>query len=330
MRGGEFNQGCDLPARDDVAPMGDRRNHIGNALIGVGGACWIGALIADGSKAMVWLGLPSALLYVAGAACIAGAVLALRSSDGGAQDPGMAPELEAESRQRGTDRAVVTTEHRDELREMLEAAQRAVENGVARGDGDHLTHEMFEAHFGDLESSLREWDETIGADASAFGTLKEAIAQKLRERGADNGPYVPAQIAEGLAVITARRALADRLGDPLPPAFSESGSVWRAFGSDHVMAGVVDFNPYSVNATGNVLVFERNDYPAGEFIPRVQQLLVPLYGVLTDAQAWDEARAVPLAKAALSIFPKDALVDDLRKAQLKPSISTVPGCHGCD
>jgi hypothetical protein len=56
--------------------MGEHRNDIGAALIGVGGACWVGAIVADGSNAMGWLSVPSIVLFIAGAACLLAAVWA--------------------------------------------------------------------------------------------------------------------------------------------------------------------------------------------------------------------------------------------------------------
>ncbi len=226
--------------------------------------------------------------------------------------------------------AVATLEHRDALRQMLQAAQTAVEGGQPVGDGDHLEREMFAAHFADLDTQLRSWDATVRRDGSAFGQLREAIVGKLRDRQVNHAPYALDGTADGIATIVARRALAGTLGDPLPPAFAEGASVWRAFANDHVMYGMVDFNPYSVNTEQRTLLFEREDYPPGPFPERVAELLGPLYEVLTEAQTWEQAREIPAAREALQAFPRDALVDDLRKAQLRPNLPTAPGCHGCD
>ena len=63
------------PSRDDV-DVGERRNHLGGALLGIAGLCWVSTVIADGTGTLGWFSLPSVLLFVAGVLCLGGALWA--------------------------------------------------------------------------------------------------------------------------------------------------------------------------------------------------------------------------------------------------------------
>jgi hypothetical protein len=94
--------------------VSERRNHLGGSLVGLAGACWVGALVADGSKAMEWLSAPSLVLFVAGALSAVAAVFAFRGRPAArrrtispAASPGdlvlaLAPELEEAADRVGT------------------------------------------------------------------------------------------------------------------------------------------------------------------------------------------------------------------------------------
>lgn len=56
--------------------MGERRNHVGGALLGVAGLCWVSTVIADGANALGWGSLASILLLAAGGMCLIGALWA--------------------------------------------------------------------------------------------------------------------------------------------------------------------------------------------------------------------------------------------------------------
>ena len=117
--------------------------------------------------------------------------------------------------------------------------------------------DMFKAHFPELDERLTQWDQAVTRNTSAPWNLEAAIEAKLTERGLDQVPYQAANIVEGLAVVTAERSLAGTLAEPLPPAVGDPAALWRGWASDHWMAGMVDFNPRSTTAQGNVLLMER-------------------------------------------------------------------------
>ncbi len=54
--------------------MGERRNHVGGALLGLAGLCWVSTVIADGTNTLGWDSLPSVLLLVAGGLCLLGSL----------------------------------------------------------------------------------------------------------------------------------------------------------------------------------------------------------------------------------------------------------------
>ncbi len=227
-------------------------------------------------------------------------------------------------------RRLVTDDHRDALRAMLDAARASVESHTARPGGEPLDHEMFEAHYRELDAWLTDWDDVVERNSSAPLALRRAIAARLSARQLDHAPYIPDAIVEGFALITERRSLEGRLIEPLFPAIGDR-SVFRGFASEEHGAGMVDFNPmgyYPVR--GSVLVMERDAYPTRRFSEVVVDLLRPLHEVLTEAQDWDVANEIRLAREALHVFPVDALVEDIKRARLRPSITVVPGCPGCD
>jgi hypothetical protein len=223
----------------------------------------------------------------------------------------------------------VSDEHRDVLRSMLTQAQNAIEANVPRGDRDPLEREMFSLHFPDLESRLAAQDGLRLRSLAAPESLRARFTRELGERELAESPYLPDRIAKGFTSITAGRALRAELVQPIPPALGSPNAIWRSWASDHVMAGMVDFNPYGLGGEGNVLAMEGESFPVGAREPRMLELLDPLRQLLIDAQEWEEAYRVPATRNALRDGEDPALLDDLRRALLRPTIPTVERCPGC-
>lgn len=142
-------------------------------------------------------------------------------------------------------RRLVTDDHRDALRAMLDAARASVESHTARPGGEPLDHEMFEAHYRELDAWLTDWDDVVERNSSAPLALRRAIAARLSARQLDHAPYIPDAIVEGFALITERRSLEGRLIEPLFPAIGDR-SVFRGFASEEHGAGMVDFIRWAI------------------------------------------------------------------------------------
>jgi hypothetical protein len=222
-----------------------------------------------------------------------------------------------------------TDEHRAALRMLLERARNAVESDVARGEGDALDQEMFARHFPELHSRLASRDGLHQRQQSAPVALQERFAHELDERGLKKGPYIPEGILKGLTAITRGRALRAELDRPIPAALGTPDAIWRAWGSDHTMAGMVDFNPYGIGGQGNVIAVEDESFPDG-YESYAQEMVEPLRQLLVDAQDWDEAREIAAARDAFQDGQDAALVGDIKRELTRPAFPTVEGCPGCE
>jgi hypothetical protein len=224
------------------------------------------------------------------------------------------------------DQRLVTEEHRDGLRAALNRAQWAVERRSARDEEEPLVHEMFALHFPELERRLTDWDETAHRNVCAPVALKKALGDWLSKRALDQPPYTPVVIADAIGAIIGQRALAGKLGDPVPPAVGDA-AVWRAW--DNGRVGMADFNPATTAQNAVAIHMEGAEYPAEGFTARVEGLLAPLHELLAEAQDWAEAAEIRPAADALAAFPAGELIEDLKRAQVRPRMSIVDGCPGC-
>ena len=232
-----------------------------------------------------------------------------------------------------TDTEFVTDKHASELDAMLLAALTAVESGNARSEDDPLVREMFALHFAELDETLRQWDQTNLRWMGVSGYLERRFFLALREQGLDENLYAVWVVAREFAEITGRRSLTGTLETPLPAAFGTPESIWRAWPTAHPMGGTITFRNEGRGQGPAIHVpFEdlSDDEFAAEFEARLPDLVAPIYGLLQEAQHWDDAREPRLAREALRSFPQDDLCLAIKKMRLKPRFPVVAGCPGCE
>ncbi len=225
----------------------------------------------------------------------------------------------------------VPPDHEERLRDLLQTALGAIENGQPRAlDGQPLLREMFKRHFPALEAELEPWDITALRWLSAPVNLRMRFDQELAERKLDAEPYLVAAIAGGLTQMTQDRALREELGKPLPPCIGTGDSIWEGYGGARSGLGIVTFNNRLVgpNVTTCLSLEPEDSQAACE--ARIDELLAPLYALFQEAQGWDETREVFDAKEEVRAFPLDALREGIKRAQIKSRFPMVAGCPGCE
>ncbi len=221
--------------------------------------------------------------------------------------------------------------HEGELRAMLQAVRAALDGQNRRPDLEPLDREMFVAHFADLDDRLARWDAAVARNIVAPGALAKRFVLGLQEQGLDELPYIVEPLAKGLAMITEDRSLRGGLDDDdLPPAYGTLDSIWRGWWGDDpggAMFGQVGFRPTGTGTYPTALYIE--GVSESELPVSAAALLNPVYELLGKAQKWDEAHEILSAREALRAFPRESLLEVVKRMQLKPKIVVALRCPGC-
>jgi hypothetical protein len=119
------------------------------------------------------------------------------------------------------------------------------------------------------------------------------------------------------------------LTDELPPALEGQNPLWGTTWTDNpVRYGLVEFNQRATEAVG-VSILDINDVSESDFNAQVEQSLASVRTLLIDAQAWPEAQEILSARDAVLAFPREELLEAVKRAQLNPKIVVALGCPGC-
>jgi hypothetical protein len=225
----------------------------------------------------------------------------------------------------------VLPDHEERLRDLLQTALGAIENGQPRSlDGQPLLREMFERHFPALEAELGPWDITALRWLSAPVKLRMRFDRELAEGKLDTEPYVVAAIAGGLTQMTKDRSLREELEQPLPPRIGTGDSIWEGYGGTRSDLGIVTFNNRLVGPNVTTCLSLDPEDSQAAYEARIDELLAPLYALLQEAQGWDEAREVFDARQEFRAFSADGLREAIKRAQIKSRFPMVASCPGCE
>jgi hypothetical protein len=228
----------------------------------------------------------------------------------------------------------VETKHEDTLRAMLGGDRTALEHEHHRPDREPLDREMFAAHFGDLDARLAEWDGVVARNSLAPVKLRERFLDELSQLELEL-PYELGALAIGLVSITSKRALSETLSNEIPPALDAPDQLWgAAWTDDPVRYGQVEFNQRATGVSGRVvelsIIDMTSDLSGDDFHAQVARSLTLVRTLLIDAQAWPEAHEILSARESFLAFPRTELLEDAKRAQLKPKIVVAVGCPGCE
>src|ERR1700683_4799988 len=108
----------------------------------------------------------------------------------------------------------VEAKHEDALRGMLGGDRAALEDEHHRPEREPLDHEMFAAHFGDLDVRLAQWNGAVARNSLAPVKLRDRFLDELLQLELEL-PYELGMLATGLTAITSRRALSKTLADEI-------------------------------------------------------------------------------------------------------------------
>lgn len=222
----------------------------------------------------------------------------------------------------------VEPDHEEALRGMLRGDRVALEHESHRPVHEPLDREMFAAHFADLDVKLAEWNEVVVRNLVAPAAIRDRFLQELLLLELELS-YDLGALALGLASITERRALSGTLADEIPPALDGPDQLWvKAWTDNPVRYGLVE------GAGGKVLEITLpdimlNHLSEDDFNAQVERSLASVRTLLIDAQAWPEAHEILSAREPFLAFPREELLEAVKRALLKPKIVVALGCPGC-
>lgn len=243
--------------------MGERRNHVGAALLGVAGLCWVSTVIADGTHGLAWGSSASVLLFAAGLLCVIGSLWAfgpfpvrrrhhaeqqprlrvlvpkgriplatpppMQVSDAEAariaasRDPRFAEYRKMPEAKR---KQPVSDAHRDLLKEVarkLRSYVDASQHAYYGAQGDERKAQAFEEHFPDVAGRVTAWNEQVAVLEAERRELQEWVEGRLRAFAYDQPPF-----AWGYVGLIAELAAVD--GAELPFHVPQIQPLWLQLG----------------------------------------------------------------------------------------------------
>ena len=228
-----------------------------------------------------------------------------------------------------TNEAVATPGHERVLRDLLQDALNAIDGEQSRSLADPLLREMFEAHFADLDGCLRAWDKATVRMRAAPMKLRMRFDSELADRKLNQEPYIEQNIAAGFTEITGQRSVRGELEKPLPPCVGTPDSMWLGFSSTRSELGIVDFNERALGIRATCL-----SLPAMEsddaYRARIKEVLAPIYELLEEAQAWEQAGDVRSAIDAFQALPRQELRQAVRRTLISRDSRSPEGVPDVD
>jgi hypothetical protein len=191
---------------------------------------------------------------------------------------------------------------------------------------DPRSKSMLSSHFPSVAGSLAKWDELVSKAKAAPQTLRTELETRLDEAPGDH-PFDLEVLAKGLSDVTERRALDERLGDPLPPMLDGERPLFRVWPDKLRHTGLIAFDEPTTGTDGVVVKFEPGAFPSGGLGERAEILLGPVYSLLQDAQEWPDARNVRYTWQRIDEFPQGDVEKEIRKAQKR--IRPAADCPVC-
>jgi hypothetical protein len=199
----------------------------------------------------------------------------------------------------------VTAKHEEALRWMLVEERAALEHQTHRASREPLDRDVFAAHFGDLDDRLVAWDNAIARYTLASVKLRDRFLHELSRLELEL-PYDLGTLATGLTTIAGKRALGQKHDSPPVTALNGSDKLWgTAWTDDHIS-------------------------PENALHALTKPALARIRPLLADAQTWAEAHEILSERQPLLGFPRDELLDTIKRTQLKPKITAATGCPGCE
>ena len=229
------------------------------------------------------------------------------------------------------DRSPVSVPHDQQLRRMLGGARSWIESECGCAFADPVRSaaqggsEEFRRHFRRLTRHLAPWN----AATTRHYTAREALLAKLASETEDRVPGAPTYradvIAKDLSWIIMRRALNDRLSDPLSFGVDATGEVWTG-------AAVVRLPP----ADGLRLVRDHDwaismlGVPEGPHYEReFESRTKPINELLTEALRWAETVEVKDSYRDLLAFDRKQLLREIGEFGATPQFRRKRGCPTC-